>query len=84
MHDFYSQLSNLSFIIELQFKESYDLNVRWLPVTGSDSYQLNLNRDSVDYPLPVDVDTYAQDTYYIVKDIYDAQTATFPPHTGDG
>ena len=64
--------------------EKYDLNVRWLPVTGSDSYQLNLNRDSVDYPLLIDADTYAQDTYYIVKDIYNAATDTFTPHTGFG
>ncbi|MCJ8274023.1 MAG: hypothetical protein MJK04_32065, partial [Psychrosphaera sp.] len=62
----------------------YDLHARWLPVTGSDSYQLNLNRDAVDYALPIDADTYAQNTYYIVEDIYDELTDTFTPHTGFG
>ncbi len=63
---------------------SYDLKFRWLPVTGSDSYQLNINKDSVDYPLTVDADTYGQANEFLVRDVYDPVTETYKPYSGFG
>jgi hypothetical protein len=67
-----------------QQTDNYNMNVRWTHIDGTQSYQLNINKNTVDYPQAVNADIYATANQHTVLDVYDIPTKSYTPYTGFG